>query len=69
LSFIKWLKGNDGLIKVSKAVETGKKIVEGPIAGMGGEIVKVNRRQKCVGVKVEGEGIRNIVWLSYECVE
>jgi transcription antitermination factor NusG len=71
LSFIKWLKGNEGVIKVSRAVEVGKKIkiIEGPIAGMGGEIVRVNRRQKCVGVKVDGEVIRNIIWLSYECIE
>jgi transcription antitermination factor NusG len=71
LSFVKWLKENGGVIKVSKAVETGTKIkiAGGPIAGMGGEIVRVNRRQKCVGVKIAGEGIRSIIWLSYECVE
>jgi transcription antitermination factor NusG len=71
LSFVRWLKGNGGVINVLKVMEAGKKIkiIEGPAAGLGGEIVKVNRRQKCVGVKVEGDGIRNIIWLSYECVE
>jgi transcription antitermination factor NusG len=68
LSFVKWLKGNGGVIKVLKVKETGTKIkiIGGPVAGMGGEIVRVNRRQKCVGVKIEGEGIRIIIWLSYE---
>ena len=70
LDFVKWLKGFNGIIKTSKAVEIGKKIkiVEGPLMGLEGKIVKINKKQKCIGLRIEGEGINNIVWLSYELV-
>ena len=66
--FVKWLKGHNGRIKTSKAVEIGTKIkiLEGPLKKLEGKIVKINNGQKCAGVKIDGEGIKNIIWLSYE---
>ena len=71
LRFVKWLKGNNGRIKISKAMEVGKKIriLEGPLKEQEGKIVKINKRQKCAGVKLEGEGIKQVIWLSYEVIE
>jgi transcription antitermination factor NusG len=70
LDFIKWLNGHNGVIEISKAVEIGTKIkiLEGPLKELEGNIVKINKRQKCVCVKIEGEGIKNTIWLSYEFV-
>ena len=64
LYFIKWLKGNNGIIKISKEMEIGKKIkiLDGPLKELEGKIVKINKRQKCAGIK-------NIIWLSYELIE
>ena len=71
LHFVKWLKKNNGIIKISKAMEIGKKIkiLEGPLKELDGKIVKINKRQKCAGIKLEGEKIKNIIWLSYELIE
>jgi transcriptional antiterminator NusG len=68
LVFVNWLKRNNGLLKISKVIEIGKKIkvLEGPLKDYEGKIIKIRRRQKCVAIKLEGEGIENIVWLSYE---
>ena len=69
--FVKWLKGHNGKIKTSKAAKIGTKIkiIEGPLKELEGRIVKINKRQKCAGVKIEGDGIKNIIWLSYELFE
>jgi transcriptional antiterminator NusG len=71
LKFVKWLKKKNGIIKISKVMEIGTKIriMEGPLKEMEGKIVKINKRQKCAGVRIEGEGIKNIIWLSYENIK
>ena len=71
LEFINWLKRNDGVIKISKVIEIGNRInvLEGPLKDYEGKIVKINKRQKCVAIKLDGEGMENIIWLSYECVK
>jgi transcriptional antiterminator NusG len=71
LNFINWLKGNDGIIKISKVIEIGNKIkvIEGPLKDYEGKIVKINKRQKCAGIKLDGEGIEKIIWLSFEYME
>ena len=71
LHFTRWLKGNNGRIKISKVKKVGNriKIVEGPLMDLEGKVIKINKRQKCAGVKIEGEGIKNIIWLSYEIME
>jgi transcriptional antiterminator NusG len=68
LSFVKWLMKNNGIIKISNVTEKGKKIkiIDGPLKDYEGNIVKINKKQKCAGIKIEGEGIKNIIWLSYE---
>jgi transcriptional antiterminator NusG len=70
LHFVKWLKGNNGIIKISKVIKIGNKvkIIEGPLKDLEGKIVKINNRQKCAGVKIGGEGINCIIWLSYEYI-
>jgi transcriptional antiterminator NusG len=68
LDFVNWLKRNNGLVKISKVMDIGKKIkiIEGPLKELEGNIVKINKKQKCIGVKIDGDGINNIIWLSYE---
>jgi len=70
LNFIKWLNKNNGKIEISKVKSIGNKIqiIEGPLKELEGKIVKINKKQKCVCVGIEGEGIRNTIWLSYEMV-
>jgi len=70
LEFTHFLKRNKGIIKKSKAVEVGNKvkILEGPLKEFEGKIVKINRRKKYAAVKIEGEGIDKIIWLSYEII-
>jgi transcriptional antiterminator NusG len=70
LHFVKWLKSNNGIIKISKAIKIGNKvkIMEGPLKDLEGKIVKINNRQKCAGIKIGGEGISCIIWLSYEYI-
>jgi len=69
-AFVYWLR-REGVIGISKAVRVGTKIriVEGPLKRYEGNIVTVNSRQKCVEVRIAGEGIVNTMWLSYEVIE
>jgi transcriptional antiterminator NusG len=71
MKFVKWLVRHDGAVRVSKAVQVGTKIkiIEGPLKEYEGNIIKVNRRQKCVCVQINTEGLINKIWLSYECIE
>jgi transcriptional antiterminator NusG len=71
LHFVKWLKEYNGKINISKAIEVKNKIkiIEGPLKELEGKIVKINKKQKCAGIKIEGEGIKNLIWLSYELAE
>jgi transcriptional antiterminator NusG len=71
LEFANWLKGNNGIIKISKVIEIGNKIkvMEGPLKDFEGKIIKINKRQKCAAIKLDGEGIEKVIWLSYEYIE
>ena len=71
LHFVKWLKGNNGEIKISKAKAIGNKLkfLDGALMELEDRIIKINKKQKCAGIKIEGEGIKNIIWLSYELVK
>lgn len=71
LMFVKWLAGNSGTMKISKAVKTGTKIkiVEGPLKEMEGMITKINSRQKCAKVTIKGGIVNTSLWLSYEVIE
>ena len=44
------------------------KIMEGPLKEWEGQIVKINKRQKCACVKIDGDGLKNTIWLSYEII-
>src|SRR5215470_4901375 len=50
----KYLKKNDETIKISKVINIGNKIkiIEGPLKELEGKIVKINKKQKCIGVKI-----------------
>ena len=71
LHFVEWLKGNNGEIKISKAKVIGNKIkfLDGALMELEDRIVKINKKQKCAGIRIEGEGIKNIIWLSYELMK
>jgi transcriptional antiterminator NusG len=70
LQFVKWLKKHNGTVNISKAIEIGNKIkiLEGPLKELEGKIVKIKKRQKCACVEIDGEGIKNQIWLSYEII-
>jgi len=70
LIFIKWLKGQNGSVKISKVMEIGNKIqiLEGPLKEFEGQIIKINKKQKCACVKIDGEGLKSTAWLSYEII-
>jgi len=64
------VKKNNGIIQISKVLKIGNKIqvLEGPLKEYEGKIVKINKRQKCVAIKLDGEGIKNEIWLSYDYI-
>ena len=70
LEFINWLRKNNGIIKISKVVKIGNKIqvVEGPLKDYEGRIVKINKRQNSVAIKLDGEGIKGEIWMSFEYI-
>jgi transcriptional antiterminator NusG len=70
LKFVKWLKNKKGILKISKAVEEGKRIriIDGPLKDYAGRIKKINKNRKCVEVEIETEKIINKIWLSYELI-
>ena len=70
LEFVNWLQKNNGIIKISKVIEIGNKIqvIEGPLKDYEGKIIKINKRQKCAAIKLDGEGIEKVIWLSYEYI-
>ena len=71
LQFVKWLKGYNGKIKISNAIKIGNKLkfIDGPLTELESFMVKLNKKHKCAGIKIEGENIKRIIWLSYELVE
>ena len=71
LEFAQWLKTHNGTIKISKVVDIGRKIkiIEGPLKDYEGKIIKVNKRQKCAAIKIDGEGLEFVIWLSYEYID
>jgi transcriptional antiterminator NusG len=68
LEFVNWLKNNNGIIKISKVIEIGTKIkvMDGPLKDLDGKIIKINKKQKCAAIKLDGEGLNHIIWLSFE---
>ena len=72
LAFVRWLEMHEGLIDVSEVMKVGTKIafVSGPLVGMEGQVLKVNkgRRQVQIGVGDEGN-LFHAIWCSIEYVQ
>ena len=72
LSFVTWLKKYEGLIDVSQVVKVGTKItfVGGPLMGMEGKVLKVNKSRRQVQISVGGEGnLFHAIWCAIEYVQ
>ena len=72
LTFVRWLKMQEGLIDVSEVVKVGTKIafVSGPLVGMDGQVLKVNRGRRQVQIAVGDEGnLFHTIWCSIEYVQ
>lgn len=72
LSFVQWLKKYEGLIDVSQVVKVGTKIafVSGPLMGMEGRVLKVNKSRRQVQISVGGEGnLFHAIWCAIEYVQ
>lgn len=72
LSFVRWLKAHEGLIDVSQVVKVGSRIafVGGPLVGMEGQVLKVNKGRRLVQVGLGGEGnLFRAIWCSIEYVQ
>ncbi len=72
LSFVRWLRAHEGLIDVSQVVKVGSKIafVSGPLVGMEGQVLKVNRGRRLVQIDLGDEGnLFHTIWCSIEFVQ
>jgi transcription antitermination factor NusG len=72
LAFVRWLKVHEGLIDVSEVVKAGTKIafVSGPLVGMEGQVLKVNKGRRQVQIAVGDEGnLFHAIWCSIEYVQ
>ena len=72
LAFVRWLKVHEGLIDVSEVVKVGTRIafVSGPLVGMEGQVLKVNKGRRQVQIAVGDEGnLFHAIWCSIEYVQ
>ena len=72
LDFVKWLEMQAGVIDVSRVVKVGTKIafVSGPLVGMEGQVLKVNKGRRLVQIAVGGDGnLFHAIWCSIEYVQ
>lgn len=72
LEFVRWLKKYEGLIDVSQVVKVGTRIafVSGPLMGMEGKVLQVNKSRRQVQVSVGQEGaLFHTIWCAIEYVE
>lgn len=72
LEFVRWLRVHEGLIDVSEVVKVGTKIafVSGPLVGMEGQVLKVNKGRRLVQVAIgDGGGLFHAIWCSIEYVQ
>ncbi len=72
LDFVRWLEMQEGLIDVSEVVKVGTRIafVSGPLMGMEGQVLKVNKGRRQVQVAVGGEGnLFHTIWCAVEYVQ
>ena len=72
LAFVQWLKQYEGLIDVSQVVKVGTKIafVSGPLMGMEGRVLQVNRSRRQVQIAVGDEGaLFHSIWCAIEYIQ
>lgn len=72
LAFVRWLRVHEGLIDVSQVVKVGTKIafVGGPLVGMEGQVLQVNKARRQVQIAVGDEGnLFHAIWCSIEYVQ
>lgn len=72
LEFVEWLKRFSGVVDVSEVVKIGTKItfVSGPLVGMDGKVLKVNKSRRLVEIALgDGDALFRNVWCSIEYVE
>ena len=72
LEFVRWLKAHEGIIDVSEVVKVGTKIafVSGPLVGMEGQVLKVNKGRRLVQVNIgDGSGLFHAIWCSIEYIQ
>lgn len=72
LTFVEWLKRFSGVIGVSGVVRVGTKIafVSGPLVGMEGRVLKVNKSRRTVEIAFGGgDALFRNVWCSIEYIE
>ena len=72
LEFVRWLKAHEGIIDVSEVVKVGTKIafVSGPLVGMEGQVLKVNKGRRLVQVSIgDGGGLFHAIWCSIEYIQ
>lgn len=70
--FVEWLKKYDGCIRISEAVQVGRRIefVSGPLKDFKGEIIKVNKGRRQVQIALGGgEHLVGALWCSMEFVQ
>ena len=71
LEFVRWLQVNEGLIDVSEVVKEGTKIrfVSGPLLGMEGQVMKVNKGRRQVRINLGDENnLFQTIWCPIEYV-
>ena len=72
LDFVRWLMAHEGIIDVSEVVKAGTRIafVSGPLVGMEGQVLKVNKSRRLVQINLGGEGdLFHTIWCSIEYVQ
>lgn len=72
LAFVQWLKKYEGLIDVSQVVKVGTKIafVSGPLVGMEGKVLQVNKSRRQVQICVGDEGaLFHAIWCAIEYIQ
>ena len=72
LNFVRWLEVHEGIVDVSEVVKVGTKIafVSGPLMGMEGQVLKVNKGRRLVQIGVGDEGhLFHAIWCAIEYVQ
>ncbi|MCH3917327.1 MAG: hypothetical protein LKE40_07680 [Spirochaetia bacterium] len=72
IAYAEWVYTYDGLIKPSKVtLELGSvvRVVSGPLVDCCGEVAKVDKRSKKIGITMDIIGAKRLVWLPVDILE